>query len=83
MPEIIIKYKSNKTLAALQDLAKYFDFVISSSGIDKKNRKQITLNGVPLLPADSSIDTSDLGDIFTNKNIDPKQLRDEAWQRKK
>lgn len=80
MPEIIIRYKSSKTLAALQDLAKYFDFVISSSVRDKK---QITLNGVPLVPADGSIDTSDLGDIFTNKNIDPKQLRDEAWQRKK
>lgn len=81
MPEIIVKYKSKKTLAALLDLAKYLDYVISSPDFD--NKESITLNGVTIIPGDSSIDTSDLNKIFTSKNINPQQLRNEAWQRKK
>ena len=75
--------KSKRTLAALKDLSKYFDYVISSPDFDENNKKQITLNGVTIIPADSSVDTSDLNSIFTGKNINPKQLRSEAWQRKK
>lgn len=83
MPEIIVKYKSNRTLAALRDFAKYFDYEILTPDFDKNNKNQITLNGVTILPADSSIDTSELSNIFTGRNIDPQQLRHEAWQRKK
>lgn len=83
MPEIIIKYKSKRTLEALRDLAKYFDYVISSPDSETKKEKQINLNGVTIIPADSSIDASDLSNIFTGKNINPEQLRNEAWQRKK
>jgi len=81
MPEIVIKYKNPKTLQALKDFAKYFDFVISS----KKNMKEeeFSIRGVTILPGDSSIDTSELVDIFSNKNIDAKTLRSEAWQRRK
>jgi hypothetical protein len=81
MPEIVIKYKNPKTLQALKDFAKYFDFVISSN----KNGKEeaLSIRGVTILPGDSSIDTSELLDIFSNKNIDAKALRTEAWQRRK
>jgi len=83
MPEIIVKYKSKRTLEALRDLAKYFDYKISSPDAEKKHKKQIALNGVTIIPADPTIDTSDLTEIFTGKNINPSQLRNEAWQRKK
>ncbi len=83
MPEIIVKYKNKRTLEALRDFAKYFDYVISSSNTKAKKNKPMNLNGITIIPADSSIDTSDLSDIFTNKNIDPEKLRNEAWQRKK
>jgi hypothetical protein len=83
MPEIIVKYKSKRTLEALRDFAKYFDYVISSPDLDEKNDKQITLNGVTIISADSSVDTSGLSNIFTGKNINARQLRNEAWQRKK
>jgi hypothetical protein len=83
MPEIIVKYKSKRTLAALRDFAKYFDYVISSPDVDENNKEQATLNGVTIIPADSSVDTSDLSKVFTGKNINPQQLRSEAWQRKK
>jgi hypothetical protein len=38
MPKIIVKYKNKRTLEALRDFAKYFDYVISSS--DSKKRKR-------------------------------------------
>ncbi len=82
MPEIVIKYKNQKTLDALMDFSKYFDFsVISSSRKDKK--KNILINGVTLIPADNSINTSEMEAIFSNKDIDSKQLRVDAWLRNK
>ena len=36
-----------------------------------------------MVRGDSSIDISELSDIFTGKNIDAKKLRKEAWQRNK
>jgi hypothetical protein len=83
MPEIIVKYKTKKTLEALRDFAKYFDYVISSPDSKKKNKKQSALNKMTIIPADPSIDISDLTEIFTGKNINPSQLRNEAWQRRK
>lgn len=83
MPEIIVKYKNRRTLEALQDLAKYFDYVISSPDPAGKVNEKITLNGVTIIPADSSVDTSDLTEVFTGKNINSSQLRNEAWQRRK
>lgn len=79
MPEVIIKYKNVKALQALKDFAKYFDFKISSAG-----SKDITeeINGVSVIPGDSSVDTSGLKNIFTGKNIIAKDLRSTAWKRK-
>jgi hypothetical protein len=81
MPELIIKYKSKKTLDALLDFAKYFNFSVI---LPSKSKEQITkINGVSVIPADSSIDTSELESIFSAKNIDAKVLRQKAWQRTK
>jgi len=81
MPELIIKYKSKKTLEALLDFAKYFDFSIISS--TKSKEKSTKINGVSIIPADSSVDTSELESIFSAKDIDAKELRQKAWQRTK
>jgi len=81
MPEIIIKYKNSKTLEVLNDLAKYFDFVISFPKSERK--KEILINGVTIIPADSSINISDMTEVFKGKNVNAEILRDEAWQRKK
>lgn len=81
MPEIIVKYKDKRTLEALQDFAKYFDYEISFPSSAGGVEAQISLNGVTLVPADASVDTSDLTEIFTGKNINPAALRKEAWQR--
>jgi hypothetical protein len=82
MPEITIKYKKEKTLQALMDFSKYFDFVITTPKKASK-KKILDANGVKIIAGDSSIDTSGLNEIFTNSNLDAKQLRNKAWQRKK
>jgi len=80
MPELIIKYKSKRTLKALMDFSKYFDFsVVVPSKSSKEN--SLTINGVTVIPADNSIDISELETIFSNRNINAKQLRQDAWQR--
>lgn len=82
MPEIIVRYKDKRTLEALRDFAKYFDYEISSPDSDKKE-KQMDLNGVTIIPADSSVDITELTEILTGKNINAAELRNEAWQRRK
>jgi hypothetical protein len=81
MPEVVIKYNSERALNALIELAKYFDFVISFQKTKKK--KEILINGVSVIPANSSVNTSAMTKIFTGKNITAKELRARAWQRKK
>ncbi|MEO8820143.1 MAG: hypothetical protein ABI374_04820 [Ginsengibacter sp.] len=83
MPEIIIKYKNKRTLEALYDFAKYFEFEISLPVLSNKKENQINLNDITIIPADPSVDTKDMNDIFTGRNIDPSKLRINAWKRKK
>ena len=78
MPEVIIKYKKPETLKILKGLAKYFDFKVSVI-----KEEIVNLNGVTFIPGDKSIDISGMEDVFTGKNIDPKELRRKAWQRPK
>jgi hypothetical protein len=82
MPELVIKYKNKKTLDALKDLAKYFEFSIISS-TKSEHKKPNNINGLTIIPADSSIDTSELKNLFSNRNIDSKKLRSDSWQRNK
>ena len=81
MPEVTIKYKDSKTLKALKALSEYFDFTFSAAA--KKSKKEFFINGVPVIPGDSSVDTSAMNKIFTGKKIDAKQLRERSWQRSK
>jgi hypothetical protein len=75
MHEVTIKYKNSKTLKLLKDLSKYFDFVVSTP--------RETINGVTLIRGDRTIDTSELTNIFSGRNLDSKKLRQQAWTRKK
>jgi hypothetical protein len=80
MPEVVIKYKNQKALQALKDFARYFDFVISTP--PPVPEKQ-SINGVTIIPANNSLDTSALTKFFTGKNIDAGDLRTTAWNRRK
>ena len=82
MPELLIKYKNKKTLEALMDFSKYFDFSVILPSNQKKEKTN-KINGVTIVPGDSSVDTTDLGKIFSGKNLNAKQMRQLAWQRGK
>lgn len=82
MPEVVIKYKNKRTLEALLDFAKYFEFSVILPKSSAKV-KSLKFNGVSVIPADSSVDTSELEKIFSNQNLDSKKLRQNAWQRSK
>jgi hypothetical protein len=75
MPELVIKYKNKRTLNALMDFAKYFEF-----SIVKPEKK---VNGVTVILGDKTIDTSELETVFTGKNLNAKQLRESVWKRNK
>ena len=79
MPELIIKYSSQKTLQALMDFAKYFDFEIVKPEISRK--KNVLINSVTLVSGDDSVDIIQMSEIFTGKAIDASNLRKLAWQR--
>ena len=81
MPEITIRYKNKRTLEALLDFARYFDFSVIMPS--KKEEKTIKMNGVTLLAADSSVDPAGLEDIFTARKLDAGEIRRNAWQRRK
>lgn len=86
MPELVIKYSNKKTLQALMDLAKYFDFSVvlpQSANPEASGGKSKKIKGVTVITANSSIDTSYLESVFSHKNIDAKNLRKKAWQRDK
>jgi hypothetical protein len=80
MPELVIKYKNKRTLEVLMEFAKYFDFSVVVPSKDH-DTKVTNINGVTIIPADSSVDTSGLETIFSSKSIDAKKLRTNAWQR--
>lgn len=77
MPELLIRYNDSRTLEVLTDLAKYFDYEIEPA-IDQSNSPKAPLN---LIPGDSSINTEELIEIFSGKNLDAQNLRKKAWKR--
>ena len=77
MPEVVIKYKNEKTLDALKGLAKYFDFVVEkpkSKKIAKTSRK----TDLPITFAEMP-DITALAGIWSGKDISQKELRKKAW----
>lgn len=88
MPEVTIKYTSPKTLEALKAIAKYLDFVVSKPRKEPTQKtddasNSFSVNGVTIVRGDSTIDLSEMSDVFTGKSIDSKKLRTTAWQRNK
>ena len=77
MPEIIIKYKSAKTLQALNDFAKYFDFVIQKTK-SKKEPAVVKKDALPIVFAEHP-DVTALAGIWKDKDISLAELREKAW----
>ena len=81
MKEVVIKYKSNKTLEALRDLGKYLGFSVSDTPTDKAST-EFFINGVEVIPGDETVNFSELKNVFTGKGLDANELRKSGWQRK-
>ncbi len=79
MPEITIKYEKPETLKILKAFAKYLDFRILSP--NRKKRIEIPKKGATIIPADLSVDDSEMEAIFSGRNLDASELRKKAWQR--
>jgi hypothetical protein len=79
MPEITIRYKSKKTLNALKDLAKYFDFSI----VPKQNSAEAYSDYDLIIPPSEKLDLNALRKLFSGKDIDAKELRNSLWIKEK
>ena len=78
MPEIVIKYKSAKTLEVLMNIAKYFDFTIKKKEIAKKSSSVKKEDELPIDFAKNP-DTSALSGVWKHKDISLNELRQKAW----
>ena len=72
MPEVTVTYKNNKSLKALQDLAKAYDMVIETPDAIAK------LKRVPITFAEES-DPSELWGIWKDNPMTLEELRKRAW----
>lgn len=81
MAQLTITYTSKRTLDMLLDLAKYFDFTVSSGKAVKTGTQPY--RGISIVEGDSSVDASDLRQTFTGRNLDAQALRGSEWQRRK
>jgi hypothetical protein len=75
MPEVVIKYKNSRTLQVLQDIAKYFDFVVSDLAKSDTKKKN---NSLPVSYSENP-DIKALAGIWKNKEITLEELRKKAW----
>lgn len=81
MAQLTITYKSKRTLEMLLDLAKYFDFTVSRNEAKAVTPKRY--RGISVVDGDSTVDTSELNQIFTGRNLDAGELRASQWERRK
>ena len=82
MNEVIVKYKNQKALKALEELGKYLGFSVSGPVVEDKTETN-KINGVPIVRGNPTIDIQELNKVFTGKDIDATALRKSAWQRNK
>jgi hypothetical protein len=78
MPEVTIKYKNAKTLRALNDFAKYFDFIIQKPKSKKKVSHSAKQAELPIDFADDP-DVTALAGIWKGRDISINDLRQKAW----
>jgi len=78
MPEVLIKYKNERALKALQDLAKVFDMSI---GVPTKNTEPQHEKQSAHLPISyaKNPDVTALAGIWEGRDIDLEELREKAW----
>lgn len=76
MPSVVVKYKNEKALKALQDLAKLFDISIEKTS--DTSVPPTIYNNLPITFAENP-DITALAGIWEGKSITLNELRKEAW----
>lgn len=75
MTEVLLELEKPETIEVLRGLEAELHFKIL-----KTNEAKSAIDDI-LVPGDKSIIPEDLSDIFSDKNLDAKELRRKAWQR--
>jgi hypothetical protein len=78
MPEVIIKYKTEKALKALQDLVKLFDMSIKMSSTGAEIKEKSKFKDLPITFSENA-DVTALAGIWERREITLEQLRRNAW----
>ena len=77
MPQLIIKYKSKKTLEILNSLAEYLNFVVEPC-IEPNVKKNAKKSDLPIQFAEKP-DVLALAGIWKGRTITLEELRKDAW----
>jgi hypothetical protein len=78
MPQVLVKYKSEKVLKALYDLAKVFDISIEKPVKNTLPNNNQDLSKLPITFAKKPNVTA-LAGIWDGRDISLDELRKEAW----
>jgi len=78
MPEVIIKYKGQKALKALQDLAKAFDMEIEQPIASENLTNAEKYKHLPIRFAENP-DANALSGIWKDNPITLEEIRKESW----
>lgn len=78
MPSVVVKYKNQKALEALRDLAKIFDMSIEKTLEDPISSNDKSVRKLPISFAENP-DVKALAGIWEGKDISLTELRKEAW----
>lgn len=89
MPQVTINYKKPETLKVLKSLGKYLGFDVIKDKTKPNALADLLANEQHqrvksiLVPGDKSLNIDELREVFSGKDIDAKELRRSAWERKK
>lgn len=78
MPEVIVRYKTEKTLQALRDFAKYFDIIIEPLNTKKSEKQNPPTTDLPVRVAKKP-DANALSGIWKDHPLTIEDLRNKAW----
>jgi hypothetical protein len=78
MPEIKIRYKRQRTLQALKDFARYFDYSIVNEREAGNNSYMI--GNVSVIVPSAKSDARKLKGLFSDSNLSLKEIRKKVWR---
>ncbi len=78
MPQVVVKYKGQKALKALQDVAKAFDMEIEQPAVKEELPNSEKYKHLPIQFA-ANPDFTALAGIWKDRDVTQEELRKKAW----